>query len=235
MKKIIVLTIDGYSLTAVADDGRLLLVDCGYPGFGDQIEQKLQEQNCSLRNLSQIIITHHDPDHVGAARELADRVPSVEIMSSAEQAPYITGEKKSLRLAELERICPTLPEEQRAVNLKSQEVILSIKPVSRVTALTPGQVLPIYGGAEIVDTAGHHPGHISVYIGEEKTLIAGDALVRAEGGLRANPAYTFDMPTAVKSAKHLLDYDIRKIICFHGGVYEGDIRQALLDMIRAQG
>jgi glyoxylase-like metal-dependent hydrolase (beta-lactamase superfamily II) len=235
MKKIIPLAVEGLNLTAIVDDDHLLLVDCGYPGFMERIERRLLEQGCTLKDLQYIVITHHDQDHVGGLREIADRFPDVEVISSAEQVPYIVGEKKSLRLQEMEEIYKTLPETKKAESLETQKLIESIKTIKKASAVEPGYVIPIYGGVEIVDTAGHQPGHISVYVQEEKILISGDALVLTEGRLRANPTYTLDMPRAVKSARKLLDYDIRKVICYHGGVFEGDVRQALQEMIQEQG
>ena len=84
------------------------------------------------------------------------------------------------------------------------------------------------GGIEIIETPGHMPGHISIYIKESRTLIAGDALVIEDNKLTiANPQYTLDMGEAKKSINKLLNYDIDKIICYHGGVYQTDIKEAL--------
>jgi len=235
MRKVIVIPIDELNITAIIDGNEIMLVDCGYPGSLERIEQALHQESCSLIGLRQIIITHHDQDHIGGLRDIVDRYPKVEVLSSAEQIPYITGQKKSLRLVQMEEICKTLPKDQKEENLQYQKFIASVRSVDKVTKVQPGQILPFYGGIQILDTAGHHPGHISVYIPSEKTLVAGDALVISEEGLGANPAYTFDMPTAVKSAKTLLDYDIEKIICYHGGVFSGDVKSALQYMIQRQG
>ena len=59
-------------------------------------------------------------------------------------------------------------------------------------------------------------------------MIAGDALFLQDGELVISlPMFTYDMEQARQSVKKLLDYDIEKIICYHGGVYEGDIKEAL--------
>lgn len=72
------------------------------------------------------------------------------------------------------------------------------------------------------------PGHISIYIKENKTLIAGDALVIENNKLDiANPQYTLDMKQAKDSINKLLKYDIDKIVCYHGGTYEGKIIESL--------
>lgn len=81
---------------------------------------------------------------------------------------------------------------------------------------------------EIVETPGHMPGHISIYLKELKVLISGDALAIENGNLEiAAPQFTLDMAEAKKSILKLLNYNIQKIICYHGGEYQGDIPAAL--------
>lgn len=209
-------------------DEKLLMIDCGYPGFLPQIEKEMAKTGLAMERLSKLVITHHDHDHMGAAREIAERYPTVEILASPEQVPYITGRKKSLRLEQAERVLDSLPEESKADGLEFQHIIASVKPVAEAMALTAGEVLPWCGGVEIIDTSGHMPGHISLFVAREKTLVTGDALVVDDGKLcMAMPQYLLDPPTAQESVKRLLAYDIDKVICFHGGVYEGRVREAL--------
>ena len=209
-------------------DGKLLMIDCGYSGFLPQIEAEMAKAGLAMERLSKLVITHHDHDHMGAAREIAERYPTVEVLASPEQVPYITGRKKSLRLEQAERMQDSLPEEGKADGLEFQRIIASVKPVAEATALTAGEILPWCGGVEILDTSGHMPGHISLYVAGEKTLVTGDALVVDDGKLcMAMPQYLLDPPTARTSVKRLLDYDVDKVICYHGGVYEGGVREAL--------
>ena len=42
-----------------------------------------------------------------------------------------------------------------------------------------GEELPFCGGITVIHTPGHTPGHICLYIGQNKTLIAGDALFKS--------------------------------------------------------
>ncbi|EIW20997.1 MULTISPECIES: MBL fold metallo-hydrolase [Pelosinus] len=91
---------------------------------------------------------------------------------------------------------------------------------------------PCCGGIEIVATPGHMPGHISIYLEENKTLITGDALVLENGELiGANPQHTLDMATAKKSIKKLLNYEIDRLICYHGSIYEKDVKESLKKFI----
>jgi glyoxylase-like metal-dependent hydrolase (beta-lactamase superfamily II) len=84
----------------------------------------------------------------------------------------------------------------------------------------------------VITTPGHMPGHISIYLKETKTLIAGDALVVENGKLMiANPQYTLDMQKAKESIRKLMSYEIDTILCYHGGVCRENIEDALELMI----
>lgn len=110
----------------------------------------------------------------------------------------------------------------------------SVEPAAVNQAVTHGEKLPWCGGIEIVHTPGHMPGHISLYLPATKTLVAGDAVVIQEGKLAiANPHFTLDMDAAILSIQLLLEYDIEQIVCYHGGRFHGDVKQALRQLIRA--
>lgn len=64
-------------------------------------------------------------------------------------------------------------------------------------------------------------------------MVTGDAVVIEDGKLNlANPSYTLHMDDAVRSVRRLLDYDIRQLICYHGGLFQGDVKKALLRLFR---
>ncbi len=108
----------------------------------------------------------------------------------------------------------------------------SLEPIPVDRAVLPAETLPWCGGIDIVHTPGHMPGHISLYLPASKRLIAGDAVVIEAGKLDiANPHYTLDLEAAVRSVEALLDYDIEHLLCYHGGRYHGDIRQALQQLV----
>ncbi len=93
--------------------------------------------------------------------------------------------------------------------------------------------LTLAGGARVVFTPGHTPGHISLYLEGSKILIAGDALT-AEGGYLngPNPSVTLEMSTAIRSTQRLADLDIDTIVCYHGGVVSEDANGQLRRVLR---
>lgn len=236
MSKMTVLRIDfdksGVSNTIfpvlLRDKDELILVDCGYPGFLPEIKFVAEQNGIEIRCLTRIILTHHDYDHMGAAAEFKRAFPHIQIMASNEEAKYISGKEKSLRLRQAEALYDNLPDSQKQSALAFQQALEAVETVNVDRLLQDGQRFPWCGGVEIVTTPGHMPGHISIYLKESKTLIAGDALVIENGELAcANPQYTLDMAEAKKSIGKLLTYEIDRIVCYHGGIFTGDSRVAL--------
>lgn len=212
----------------VEDENEMILIDCGYPNFLSLIEDCAYKNNIDLNKLKKLIITHHDFDHMGSAADLKSKYPNMKILSSEKDEKYISGKEKSLRLQQAESIYDSLPEEQKEWALNFQKTLESVENVDVDVALNDGDKFDCCGGVEIIETPGHMPGHISIYIKESKTLVAGDALVIENNKLcMANPQYTLDMNEAKKSAKKLLNYDIDRVICYHGGIYNSDVKYSL--------
>ena len=207
------------------------MVDCGYPGFLPLLEAAAAKHDLSLQHLTGVLITHHDNDHMGALAELKEHYPQIRVYASAEDAPYISGSKKSLRLQQAEDLFPCLPEEQKESALQFQEILKAVRPVPVDETVKEG-ALSFLPGVEVVLTPGHMPGHLSLYLKEEKILVAADAVVYENGELNiANPAFTLDLPAAVESVKKLRQMEINKLVCYHGGVVETNIAQGLDNLV----
>ncbi|MFF0828132.1 MBL fold metallo-hydrolase [Brevibacillus sp. NPDC003359] len=216
------------------DVHEMILVDCGYPDFLPLLQEAAHKQQLTFDALTKVIVSHHDMDHMGSLAALKHAYPHLEIIAYESDAPYIAGQKKSLRLEQAESTLDHLPSGEKQ---QAEQFILflqSIEPASVDRTVTNHEQLPWCGGIEIIHTPGHMPGHISLYLIASRTLIAGDAVVIENGRLEIpNPAYTMDMEQAIRSVRRLVDYDIKQLICYHGGLFQGDIKQALRELIQA--
>lgn len=102
-------------------------------------------------------------------------------------------------------------------------------PVDRT--VSDGEELYDLGGIVVINTPGHTPGHISLYHKPSKTLIAGDAMVVVRGQLhRPTPEHTLDMDTALNSLRMLTKYDIDAVICYHGGLFKGNVNNRIKEL-----
>lgn len=243
MDKILDLNIEfdfGYEKSAIhpviiTGEEENILIDCGYPGFLPFLEEAAKNKGFLLSDLTHIIITHHDHDHMGSLKELKEKYPYIKSISSCIEKPYIERERKSLRLEQAEALYPSLSQEEKKNALIFHKILENTPKAYIDITIAGDKKLDWCGGMEIIATPGHMPGHIAVYIPSKKTLITGDALT-AEGNtlLFANPQYTLDMVEARKSIEKFLNYDIETIICYHGGVITGNIQEKLKVIIDSQ-
>jgi glyoxylase-like metal-dependent hydrolase (beta-lactamase superfamily II) len=205
----------------IADGREKILIDCGYPGFLPKLEQAALTAGAPIEEVTAVIITHQDYDHYGALWELCEKYPNIRVMASELDAPYISGEKKNLRLEQAEIAFKTSRGERKAAAKKIYNKLKAVKPVFVDVKLKDGDAFSWCGGVRIIASPGHTPGHISVYVRRHKTMITGDALVLSDGRLRtANLNYAVDPDEAKASAKKLEAFDIKWFICYHGGVVE---------------
>lgn len=212
----------------LSDDDETILIDCGYPHFLPLIKEAFERKKLDMNQLTKVIITHHDFDHIGSLAQLKREYPHVKILASVHEVKYITGEEKSLRLQQAEAIYHKLPKEERGQAKLFHSMLESIESASVDIELRDRDCFPWCGGIEVIETPGHMPGHISIYMKDLKTLISGDALVVEGGSIGiANPQYILDMNQAKNSIKKLLNYNMDAIICYHGGIYTKDIKESL--------
>jgi glyoxylase-like metal-dependent hydrolase (beta-lactamase superfamily II) len=171
--------------------------------------------------ITHVILTHHDHDHVGAAAALKQEYPNVRILASAEEAPYVSGSKKSLRLEQAERLQKELPEEQQAFGAAFCDLLRSVEPVQVDRVLQEDERLPFCGGCQVLATPGHTPGHISLYLKEFDTILSGDAMALEQGQpVLPNPQFTLDLQRAKDSMQRLLSNPAQSIIFYHGGLFK---------------
>lgn len=216
------------------DEHDTILIDCGYPNFIPLLEAAAARYSITLDSITKLIVTHHDMDHIGSLAAWKRTYPHIEIIAHELERPYLEGTKKSLRLEQAESTFDALPADAKPNAEQFIRFLQSIEPAAVDRTVTHGVSLPWCGGIEVIHTPGHMPGHISLYIPASKTLIAGDAVVIEEGTLAiANPQYTLDLDEAVRSVQRLLHYDAEQIICYHGGLFHGDVKQALRQLISA--
>ena len=187
-----------------------------------------------MNKLTKIVITHHDIDHIGTLAALKKAFPNVKILSSAIEADYISGKKESIRLELSKKNFDKLPEEQKANALNFQKMFSNVERTTVDVTLTEDGLLPGCKKTKVIHTPGHLPGHISVYFEETKSLITGDAIGHENGKFFINPNYTIDRPLAKESIRKFLNYDITNIICYHGGLFEGDCKKVFHELTEAQ-
>ena len=80
--------------TIIFNDTELVLCDSGLPNQIDLIENELHKFNYCVQDITKLIITHHDHDHIGSLKALKNKNPSIQVISSEIEAQYISGKKR---------------------------------------------------------------------------------------------------------------------------------------------
>ena len=205
--------------TLLLDGAQAVLVDCGYPGSLPLLEAALRPLGLRAADLTGVFLTHHDDDHVGGLAQLKRAVPHLPVMTGAEEAPYLSGARKSLRLCQAEALQPTLSPEARAWGEAFCRQLKAVEPAPVHQTVADGDLLPWCGGCRVIATPGHTPGHCSLYLPGLRAVVTGDAAVLEVGTPAvANPQFALDLPQAEASLQKLLALDADCWLCYHGGI-----------------
>ena len=205
------------NLVLAWDDDNLVLIDAGLPGQTDAIAKAIADAGFRAEDLTHIIITHQDWDHIGCVSDLKKLAPNLKVVAHADEAPYLDGRKLPIKLAARLEQYDSIPAEQRA-GVDLWKNMYENTPITVMDQVQDGQVLPICGGIEIVHVPGHTPGHIAVYFRESRIIVCGDAANIKDGLIvGSNPIHTQDMELADKSLEKIKGYDLKGIVAYHTG------------------
>ena len=175
----------------------------------DEIEEVLAEVGLGWANVSTVILTHHHSDHVGALSLVANRATDAVVGTGAGDIDFIYG-----RLSVFDE------------SIGDRDLV----------AFEDGQEV---AGSTIISTPGHTPGHISVWDGHTRTLIAGDALngidngsgVTTVDGVGGPSIRTEEMDLALESAHKLARLGPETIYFGHGSPKVGGAAKAVAALL----
>lgn len=182
---------------AVETPAGLILVDVGLEV--EVLRDGLAAHQLSIADVETVLLTHQDGDHVAALPSLLEQTDAT-VMAHREAVPYIDG---STELVKGDRRYDPVP--------------VDLELVEGVRFRTNA------GPMDVIFTPGHAPGHISLHFPDHSTLLAGDAVTAEDGALAGpNKQFTPDMSGALDSVETLTDFDIDRILCYHGGPVRAD-------------
>ncbi|MCL2378726.1 MAG: MBL fold metallo-hydrolase [Defluviitaleaceae bacterium] len=205
------------NLVLAWDDNHLVLIDAGIPDQADMIAKAIENEGFRAEDLTHIIITHQDWDHVGSIHDLMKLAPSAKTVAHKKEAPYIDGRELPIKLAAKLEKYDSYSEENRA-GLDNWKKTYTNSPIPVTEQVQDGQVLPICGGIEIVHVPGHTPGHIAVYFRESRIMVCGDAANVEDGKLVGfNPIHIHDVDMANESLEKIKGYDLNGAVTYHTG------------------
>jgi glyoxylase-like metal-dependent hydrolase (beta-lactamase superfamily II) len=154
----------------VVGDGRAAVIDPGLASGFAKLVAELRDSESQTGPVTDIVLTHYDPDHSGVAARL-QRELGVPVWIGAADAAILSGEKEA-------------PSGVRRV----MNALSRVKNPAEVRELStpagePHHESEIFPGLVVIPTPGHTPGHVALQWGP--VLFVGDSVsVSKEGVLR---------------------------------------------------
>jgi glyoxylase-like metal-dependent hydrolase (beta-lactamase superfamily II) len=199
------------------DQEHLVLIDAGFPGQAPALIKAIEDAGFKAENLTEIMITHQDIDHIGCIKGLLEVAPHAKVLAHAIEADYISGAKTPIKLANLLNNESNL-DEQKKQWLGMLQKGFGMSYVSVTQLLEDGEVLDFCGGIRVIHTPGHTPGHIVLFLEESGLIIGGDAINIEDGKLiGANPVHTDDPAAAEASLSKMQSLNPKGYVAYHGG------------------
>ncbi|MCL2852455.1 MAG: MBL fold metallo-hydrolase [Defluviitaleaceae bacterium] len=211
-----------YCPTLVWDENEVILIDTGLPGQLDLIRAAMEPLGFKPEDITKVIITHQDMDHIGCVNEL--RALGAKALAHKDEVPYLEGELMPVRLADMaediEKHGSNWSGEREYFEKAKADAPKYYIKVDR--KLSDREYLDCCGGIEIIHTPGHMPGHIALHLLKDNIIVAGDAAnIIHDKFIGPNPVFTNQerMPQANESFEKIRSLRPKMIVCFHGGIH----------------
>lgn len=212
-----------YAIRAVSSTVYLLggielaLVDAGGPGSASRILSYVGRLGHRPRDLTRVLLTHVDLDHVGGLSAL--------IEATGARVSAHPEALRSLRAGEV-------PRGERGLNsawAALRGLFSPVRPISAGEPLADGAMLPILGGLEAIYSGGHSQDHVVYFLRQPRLLLSGDLLQVSRGHLQAVPGPTApERQRTVDALRRLAELDPLVVLPGHGPPYRDNIPLRLI-------
>lgn len=162
-----------------------VLIDCGLSCTAEKLLEILEE------NIDAVLITHGHFDHVGGLSVILEQYDA-----------EVAAHEGVAKLLGKEKVVKSWIKDDREFCKKAYEVEAEVSEFSKKidVALKDGDD---YHGLEIIETPGHSPDTISIYLRRENVLIASDALGYFTSSERIVPLFFYNYESYLESIKKI--------------------------------
>ena len=189
----------------------LTIIDTGMPFSEKQILRYIASMGWSAEEIRRILVTHADLDHYGCLAALKEASGARTYASQSEAEAMAKGISSRPVNRTVGRF--------QAFVIRLMGKLLKPTPIEVDEILTDGQILPVLGGLQVVETPGHSPGHLSFYVPSVRVLFCGDSMKSSDKGLRASRSRNnWDQALADESVKKLSTLGAQIVCPGHGPV-----------------
>jgi len=211
------------------NDGNLL-IDTGWntPEAFNALAREMQNSGFALNDITDIVITHVHPDHMGLAGKIAELTGASIAVGEIENNlldSYYTHPETLISEMIIFFMANGVPEwELKMLSEASFNIRSYISPFKATTLLKEGDVISMAPYEfQVMATPGHSPGHICLYEPNKKYFFSGDhVLPEVVPNISYHPRSGEDpLGDYVKSLGALSDLEVRFVFPGHGSVFSG--------------
>jgi glyoxylase-like metal-dependent hydrolase (beta-lactamase superfamily II) len=212
----------------LVDDDAVTVVDCGFPGYHDQLPEALAELGRPLDSVAAIVLTHYHSDHVGSAERIRAETGATVFVPAADAEGLRSGKVPPPNglMTSVWR-----PRMLRYMAHAGRNGGAKLKPVTEFQTYEDGDVLDAAGGLRAIHTPGHTGGHSSLLAESAGVLFAGDALgnvslLNGAPGVQVLPFHE-DAARARESIARLEPLAATTVVFGHGEPFKGSPAEAV--------
>ena len=211
----------------VEEAGEVTVIDAGLPGHWKELQAELTNMGRSLDDVSGIVLTHGDTDHIGFAERLR-KEKGVSVYVHELDAARARGEESKpkggwgpIKLGPLLRF----------LWYGGRRGGFRVPPVTEVVTFTGGDTLDLPGSPRIIHIPGHTPGSVAIHVPMVDAVFVGDAMTTGHvltGKNGPQPApFTLDPAMALESLGKLEGVQATWLLPGHGAPWQGELMDAL--------
>lgn len=216
----------------IEEEGRLTLVDAGFPGHHKVYVEGLKTLGKTNKDLEAIVLTHGHADHIGFA-ERVRKETGVPVFVHRDDAAMV---KKPLQLPWL-GLFGNVWRPNTLINVFGHALVngvFTLPHLTKVNVVNDGDVLDIPGKPKILHTPGHTRGEICLLLEGRKVLLAGDTMITRDlltgvyGDPQvANPWLSENFKENIRSLDLLRELGRVTMLTGHGRPWTGDMKDAV--------
>jgi len=183
-----------------------ILIDTGMPGLSENILAEIESLDVPVQNIKKILLTHHDVDHIGNAKQLQDAT-GAQLWAPREDIPYIIGAKNRSGI---------------------KRIIQSIVRPSKPSIFDYYKENQCFGELKVIHAPGHTPGH-SIFL-YRNILFTGDLFKVLNGEFQLMPKFmNWKSKEVEKSISLIKDLKYDWICPSHGNpIHRREVTEAFL-------